>query len=1718
MLLAPFFTNAQLNQGGVEIFDIAKVKSTLSANYSEVETEIAGAGGVSYTQAFTLNKAAHFATYGANKRVISAKLFVQVYYDKVLLNGASPMVSNVSLSALDASSTPISSFFSEPMPIAFAISDVTPKQLFYKDITSQINNVEEFVVTFRSTAPSLIPLGLNRDDLKVEMWYEIEYGLDVVATALPIFHLYPNPSAFGNRNVSFKWNHITSSNKTTEYVPGYEFQMIRVFNEDPTLLDEDVDGMKGDIDWSKAMKFNIENRDHMFQAFGSIPITVSEGKGMYVWRVRQVGNYYEGFFANDKNYGSWSHSTPDFDIANIQNPAEYGFFYLNDPDYDKNWIYSRTFSEENKTSESMGYANKLLQRKQTQTYLPSNGETFISQSIYDYKGRAAVNTLPVPKGTSDGITQYQDNVFNNTSGNVYRDRDFDKTTVDPMQGNVHTNYYQNNSTNAIGNADGFPMTVARFTNDGTGRVAEESGVGATHRIGQGHTVEYDYGLSGDEELIRVFGDEAPRGDRIKKTVVYDQNGVATVTYTNFENKVIATALSSSDQTTQFDDDGLMGDDFSVQDVLQTNFEDANGNYISTKRMAITQCTPLTITYDGPSGFAEICGVDAEIDCEYDLKITIHNLKDASKSITTNRVSTITASSFVASDFYYLETFNTNKTAYVQPICPNVPTGTTLRLEQGSYLIEKRIIPVKANAQATVDAAVSTIKQRVQRVADQLIDDLNEIENEQDYNDFVDDKACLIYKYVTWTEVIDGVPVDKWDYVSVKCEDIVGYDYNADGRFKYDGTNFKTYFPNRILSPEECDITELNYFDFDNTPTLSLEPEFLHFAKCQGDILVYTPAPTLDQLFTTMHITSECCDMHIPVIYMPDLACPHLGKMREYMTNYTSASNDATALEDVYDTQFYFSSGIVTNTDGFEHFDLGFSSYMFTLFNGLGLLKDANGDPIIVDPANVSEENKMGVTLADINHSSIPVADQNAIKLSMWEFLQASEDSRITMFLPMDNSLDLVNYGTATNSLTWDKTEYLANFDQYIRDLDEMVYHMINDRYRDNAENLIYDEQYECEDVMGCWQGALQTVINAKLNIDVDDFSVTDPIGEMNKDDEVEFEIDDEKIKEAVDKAFDDMTFGWFLKMFGKKKREEAIEDAVDEAEASVYGAIDALDASGTGGVDAEFKNVPLLMDMFFDCAGLKLARVLNTTGGGDYACTGALFGSESDFTNFQVNDNITYGTGGNEDTEGYGYAYDQRDQSLWNGAGVDKDKFERIYAFKYYLYTKGLQAGCEINYCFCPGDPVNCTPPAGLDLCVEYESSVECENSSHFKWNFIERENFLNCVKKDLGNIVNPAQTVDYQDMTCADITDGTITLDMLHTAVFSDVSMVGCGGSLSGCTFCPSLLQGSCGPCISAFDVLMAGAPFNITNSTVIDDAFRAVTDAKTAYVFPVWHPLYGITLPNGSSHYEYLLGKTKCEIIQDLYWGRNTNDVIEFINNLNGGYVTWQDIDSETQQKEDECTNVCNSKEPLYKQKVTEMFEANCWTLVNSTCTEYQNWEVPAEDVTKIATTLVTQCKSMCKLEFVAAQSKECYDCDRDPITNNPKQYVEVYQGSPEELRRWKAVMEGHFKLDITSWCTPGTKTFDQNINPYNDIVVDNNVVRQYYKCAPLLETDDLGNTTNLDYDANNLTRCNAEVQDDGVTPGQLNSNTIFNADSDGDGEDDQSDVINVPVTAPH
>lgn len=591
------------------------------------------------------------------------------------------------------------------------------------DFTSLHSLINRFDVKMQITTSGGANVSVVSDNLFLDSYYTEEFEYDVKGGAnagiSPLIGLSPI-DIIGNNIVKFSWACGCGSPMGH---PNYQFQLLRLFNNNPSNITTDKT-IRAFINWDEALTIETGN------SATTLSLTIAEGEGYYLWRVRPIGNAYEGGIANDRNWGLWTSSgtyTQGATQTISTGTSSYLFYfsynqwmpyspssafnsasYPNSTAYStsadegkRNWIFNRNFVEGDASTngqvnigEGISYANKLQMANQKQVRITSENKKLISQSIYDYSGRAAMQVLPTPVTKTN--LGYETAFVKNTSGQAYSAINFDMSfaptntltygawpftnnykSPTPMDssGNSPSNYYSSNNVleDNVPTAAGYPFTRTLFSKDGKNTAIESSMPGKAHQINSGtekHTTRAMESGVADIELVRVFGDEAPDEKSVYKTITIDPNNTASVAYLSKEGKTIATCLSSPTSTYLVSLPSASAGSFAVVSNINNN-NTASGPFAfhSFKTLALTEATNVTLNYSlTPNTYQDSCYNLCQT-CDYKITLTITGNNDEINPITLSYNTGFNPASCTAT---------------------SVVTNTTVNLPPGEYSIERKI--------------------------------------------------------------------------------------------------------------------------------------------------------------------------------------------------------------------------------------------------------------------------------------------------------------------------------------------------------------------------------------------------------------------------------------------------------------------------------------------------------------------------------------------------------------------------------------------------------------------------------------------------------------------------------------------------------------------------------------------------------------------------------------------------------------------------------------------------------------------------------------------------------------------------------------------------------------------------------------------------------------------------------------------------------------------
>ncbi|MEM7040497.1 MAG: hypothetical protein AAF570_26260, partial [Bacteroidota bacterium] len=337
---------------------------------------------------------------------------------------------------------------------------------------------------------------------------------------------------------TFKWRNTCPSQ------PQYQLQLLRLYNQGNA---SDPQHIQANIDWSRALTIETGSPATEMQ------LHPAEGSGFYIWRVRPVGNWYPGEAANPQNLGLWGGAIQanafEFGIEDVQAQGDaINVFWFEDQSADKNWVYSRSFNEGDHqrtgVADNITYANGLGMAQQQLHRLDSREEVLSRQELYDHVGRRSIIAMSAPLQANSFA--YQEGILKGPDGDPYNSSHFDQgdrvAAPSAMSGPV-ADYFDQNTDPAVSSYQGYPFSRTVFQNDPMARPRENAGPSDALRLGSGHTSRSYFSKVDELELLRVFGDETPRADRLYKTTNVNEDGVVALSYFE-DNRLIATCLQA----------------------------------------------------------------------------------------------------------------------------------------------------------------------------------------------------------------------------------------------------------------------------------------------------------------------------------------------------------------------------------------------------------------------------------------------------------------------------------------------------------------------------------------------------------------------------------------------------------------------------------------------------------------------------------------------------------------------------------------------------------------------------------------------------------------------------------------------------------------------------------------------------------------------------------------------------------------------------------------------------------------------------------------------------------------------------------------------------------------------------------------------------------------------------------------------------------------------
>ena len=381
--------------------------------------------------------------------------------------------------------------------------------------------------------------------------------------------------------------------------------------------------------------------------------------GYVLWRVRGVGRW--GGQLEQTVTGRWSF--PDSGKA-VSGAGPEGVFYcvvdktggVHEGDM-KNWQYIASFAEEGRRKDVVSYLDGTLRSRQSVIDLTTEKSLLVNETIYDHSGRAAIDILPTPVLAGDSPTahipriEYQKDIALNVGGDPYSWKDFDtnrgclsfpdkmSTTAGAGQYYSGGNHFDLSKAGVrrqlayVADAAGFPFSEKEYMPDNSGRIRRQGGPGPDYKLGKAqegtHEEKFYYGVPAQEELDRVFGNEAGFADHYVKETRLDANGQSYLTYKDLRGNVVATAMSGAfpgNVTPLNVNTAKKRITVHLIDEHNNRVDESNNSIMSVYPLVLTETDTLQLKYNlfSPGLAFPICARPDSLcyDCVYDLSIKI----------------------------------------------------------------------------------------------------------------------------------------------------------------------------------------------------------------------------------------------------------------------------------------------------------------------------------------------------------------------------------------------------------------------------------------------------------------------------------------------------------------------------------------------------------------------------------------------------------------------------------------------------------------------------------------------------------------------------------------------------------------------------------------------------------------------------------------------------------------------------------------------------------------------------------------------------------------------------------------------------------------------------------------------------------------------------------------------------------------------------------------
>ncbi len=374
-----------------------------------------------------------------------------------------------------------------------------------------------------------------------------------------------------NNMLKVSWQHYdpATQNFACAYIPAFDDYKPVKYELEWTYIDgyklndyqSGASGFKFNVN-SWSLPYNFKNNATRIQTYeNSYTIPVLYEYGAIVFRMRTIrpdpSNYSKLIYSDWNLPESGTLTQSSFQQSNA-NPLKCvtscTHLNLNPNTADStNWQYSISFAEEGKYKHVINYFDGAGHQRQTLTKINTDSSYVIAaDKIYDYEGRPAIQTLPVPV-KSPSLAYKPNLTLQKETGLPYSAGDFDKgcgtDSIFPLKDiSLASLYYSPLNPDKAGmqqfvpDAQGYPFIETRYASDNNNKVIWKGAAGIDFQRWRNHGTTTTYVRADQYELNRLMGSEAGKNQYYPKQIVTDPNGQSSFSIINPSGKVVATAL------------------------------------------------------------------------------------------------------------------------------------------------------------------------------------------------------------------------------------------------------------------------------------------------------------------------------------------------------------------------------------------------------------------------------------------------------------------------------------------------------------------------------------------------------------------------------------------------------------------------------------------------------------------------------------------------------------------------------------------------------------------------------------------------------------------------------------------------------------------------------------------------------------------------------------------------------------------------------------------------------------------------------------------------------------------------------------------------------------------------------------------------------------------------------------------------------------------------